>query len=290
MKYWNELRVVYLIGLHGTATSAAKALDVHRTTVIRQLDFLEQKLQQKLFIRHNKGFTLNEAGTILFDALEQSEQKLRRSVGILEDIQDKMSGELVIASVDRVLFLLNNTLRSFLNQHPNIRLKLEPNPLNSRLEYGEAHIAVVPDIKPDMPDYIIQKFCSINLALYANKAYVEKYGLPKSEMDFKHHKFAVCNLPQESHLRQYINQNIPSENIIFSCTEPSIVENAVLSGIGIGFMMKQYASSFGNLIEVFPSRQGSEIPMWLVTHIDIHQVPKVSACVNHLKKWAATCS
>ena len=83
----------------------------------------------------------------------------------------------------------------------------------------------------------------------------------------------------------WFEQNIPKDAIAFECNEPTIVEDAVAQGLGMGLMLRQHAASQPNLVEVMPSRDAWSIPLWLVTHGDQHRVAKVQACVTHLKAW-----
>ncbi|MEM9103058.1 MAG: LysR family transcriptional regulator [Pseudomonadota bacterium] len=286
MQYWNELRTVYLIATHGTATAAANILGVHRTTVMRQLDFLESELQQKLFIRHNKGFTLNESGKVLLSALQESDKKISQSISSLNGEQSLLNGELIITAVERVLTIINEPLGEFLLTNPNLRIRLEPDNRKYQLEFGEAHIAIRVGQQPTEPDYVVSHLGDIKLGLYAAKSYINRLGLPENEADFIHHQFAVAQLPVKNVLNDWFDRMIKPENVIFSCEEPSIVEKAVVSGIGIGIVMHQHAIKNPELVEIIPSTCNWHVPMWLITHGDQHRVPKVRACTSHLREWA----
>ncbi|MFO0513797.1 MAG: LysR family transcriptional regulator, partial [Rhodobacterales bacterium] len=41
-----------------------------------------------------------------------------------------------------------------------------------------------------------------------------------------------------------------------------------------------------DLVEIMPSRPEWEVPLWLVTHVDLHRTPKVQAFVAHIREAA----
>ena len=83
------------------------------------------------------------------------------------------------------------------------------------------------------------------------------------------------------------DDNLPSSSIALVCEEISVLEDAIKSGIGIGFLREVDAKHDPNLIEVMPNREEWNVPIWLVTHLDQHKAPKVQACIKHLKEWAS---
>jgi len=59
---WNDLKYFLAVARHGSTVSAAKALNVNRSTVHRRLDALEKKLGRRLFSRQPTGYELTELG------------------------------------------------------------------------------------------------------------------------------------------------------------------------------------------------------------------------------------
>ena len=62
MENWTEIKTAYLLGKLGTVSATAEAIGVHRATIIRRVESLEQELGGKLFQRHDKGYTPTEFG------------------------------------------------------------------------------------------------------------------------------------------------------------------------------------------------------------------------------------
>ena len=62
MDKWTELRTALSVARLGTVSAAAEALNIHRATVNRHIDALEDELGTRVFIRHARGYTLTDAG------------------------------------------------------------------------------------------------------------------------------------------------------------------------------------------------------------------------------------
>ena len=55
MDRWDELRTAYAVARLGTVSAAATQLNIHRATVVRHIDALEEALGGRLFQRHGRG-------------------------------------------------------------------------------------------------------------------------------------------------------------------------------------------------------------------------------------------
>lgn len=285
MNVWQGLHVAHNIAVYGSANKAADNMGLHRTTVIRQLDFLEQQLNRKLFIRHNKGFVLTEAGKSIIQAMEQYELQLKKTIRLL-DIHDKeVEGEIVVTSIERAFSFLCEPFESFMESYPNVRLRFKTDIQAARLEHGESHILILPGKKPSNPDYIVQKLFRVELSMYAHARYVEQHGIPTKLEDFCKHRFVMpASGAQISEVGAWI-EAIPPQASVFCCDERSLMETAVLKGLGIGFTAKHVAIKNKCMVPILPERSTISVPVWLVTHLDQHRTPKVQAFSKHLKNW-----
>ena len=51
---WDDFRIAYLLAKSGTLTKAGKLLQMNHATVLRHINRLEEALDTKLFIRHQR--------------------------------------------------------------------------------------------------------------------------------------------------------------------------------------------------------------------------------------------
>ncbi|MEL6435127.1 MAG: LysR substrate-binding domain-containing protein, partial [Pseudomonadota bacterium] len=75
---------------------------------------------------------------------------------------------------------------------------------------------------------------------------------------------------------------------VFSSSDLSVVEKAVSNAIGIGLVAELPSSARYGLQAVFPTPADWQMPLWLVTHVDLHRSQKVQAFLDTLKRVIKT--
>lgn len=285
MDSWNEIRTAYQVARLGTISAAAENLGVHRSTVIRHIDALEARLDEKVFLRHSRGYTPTEVGLDLMRVAKAVDEQFSQLVGRTKGKTTELSGEFIVTSLYVVAPMLIPILNAFQAHHPNIVVKYIANDRLLRLEYGEAHVAIRTGPKPEQPDNVALPFTNLRIGLYANKDYVEHYGIPQTSDDFANHCFVGLNtLNTGLPIHLWMREHVPENNIIFRSNSPLVLEQAILLGTGIGFCAAYRAEQYPNLVEVWLHQDEWDIPFWLVTHIDLHQTTKVQTFLTFWKE------
>jgi DNA-binding transcriptional LysR family regulator len=282
---WDELRTAWQVAHLGTISAAADALGVHRATVIRHIDALEEELGQKLFQRHSKGYTPTEAGLDLMQVGATTDEQFTQLLRRIKGKGSELSGELIITSLESAASLLLPALNRFQTEHPAITIRILTDNRLFKLEYGEAHVAIRAGKKPDQPDNVVQHFAKVEIGLYAHESYVTKKGIPKTLGDFNKHKFiGTENLEDGAPSIRWMRGNIPKDRITFKASSQRVIEEAILSGLGIGFLLKRKAMAAQGMVEVYPPLDEWQSNLWLVTHVDLHRTTKVQAFLKILKE------
>ena len=287
MNNWNEIRTAYQVARLGTITAAAEILGIHRSTVIRHIDTLENTLGAKIFLRHSRGYTPTELGLELMRMAGAADAQFSRLVELAAADNTGLSGEFILTSLYILAPILIPILKNFQAQYPNIYVRYLASEKLFRLDYGEAHIAVRAGSKPEIADHIIQPFTTPKLGLYASVDYVSRKGIPKTDDDFAEHNFVGfdnLNYGRPLNINTWMRENIPEKNIIFRSTDVTVLETAILSGIGIGFFPTHKAIEHPELIEISPHKEEWDIPFWIITHVDLYQTAKVKAFFTFLQE------
>lgn len=287
MDNWDEIRTAYQVARVGTVSGAAEVLGVHHATVIRHIDALEERLGTRLFQRHARGYTPTEAGQDLMQVAATTDDQLTQLAGRIKGQGEGVSGELVVTSLEAFSPELTPVLASFRAAYPEISIRYLTGQRLFRLEYGEAHVAVRAGKAPDQPDNVVQKFIRQSAHLVASRGYIAQHGQPAGEEDLADHWFVG---PEDKASRapynQWLADAVPAERVIFRTSTARNNVDAILSGIGIGFVGLGEMERHPDLIEVLPSQEGWGGQLWLVTHVDLHRTTKVQAFLKHLKDWA----
>jgi DNA-binding transcriptional LysR family regulator len=281
---WEDIHIAYQVAKLGTLSAAALHLGVHHSTVLRHVDALESRLKCKLFHRHARGYNVTEAGKLLFQEAQQTQERFDRMLGKLAGQDDQLSGTLVITTVSTMSPVLMPIIARFNQMHPNIQVELASDSRIFKLEYGEAHVSVRPGAKPKDPDYVVQLLQKNQSTLYASRRYIDQYGGLKSLAHTQGHKFigsisALNNIP----MMKWLNQTVDKSMINFRGTDFNSMMDAAVHGLGIVCVGCLFAKTKVGLQPLLAPPKEWDNDLWLVTHRDIHRSPKVQAFTQLLK-------
>ena len=284
MENWMAVRTALYVARLGTVSAAAKALEIHRATVIRHIDELEQEIGGKLFQRHARGYHLTEAGQEFLTVANATEDQLVDLAGRIRGKSSQVLGKLIVTSVEIMDDYLLPAVQRFRAEHPetNIMLQIGKSVLN--LEYGEAHVAIRAGRKPSHPDNVVLPLMTLETGLYAHKSYLSTHG-PFNGLDeiSNHHFIGDTHEGSDVPFRVWMRKFVPAENIVFVSNKSVVQRKAVHAGLGLGFLPKDQARQNPDLVEVMPSMRGWITKFWITTHVDLHRTAKVQAFLRVLK-------
>ncbi len=287
MDNWDEIRTAFHVARMGTVSGAADVLGVHHATVIRHVDALETRLGVKLFQRHPRGYTATEAGRDLLQVAQTTDDQFSQLVSRLKGQGNGVEGELAVTTLDTLADLVMPLLIDFQAEHPAVMVRLLTGTRLFRLEYGEAHVAIRAGTVPDQPDNVVQPLMRLQVVLVGTRDYIARHGRPAGVEDLPNHRF-VCSDDLESRAPFYrwLRETVPLDRISFRAFGERNQRDAVLAGAGLGFLPLHEAQARDDL-EIFHGPLPEwEVPVWVVTHVDLHRTPKVQAFLKALKDRA----
>ena len=291
MDHWDEVRTAYHVARSGTVSGAAEALGVHHATVIRHVDALENRLGVRLFQRHSRGYTATEAGRDLLQVAQATDDQFAQLAGRLRGQGSGVTGELKVTALPRLTDLLVPILTRFQVAHPGLSVRHLSGTRVFRLEYGEAHIAIRAGAAPEEADNVVQPFIKQGIVMVAAKSYIEAHGRPQSPDKLTGHLFVGA----ESHTTRapyyiWLSERIDDDQIVFRTNDERATAAAINEGAGIGFVGRSEVPSYPNLEVLFDDELSLDVPLWIVTHVDLHRSPKVQTFLKYLKSEAKTWS
>lgn len=283
MDHWDELRTAFTVARLGTVSAAAEHLGLHRATVVRHVEALEEALGGRLFQRHARGYTPTEAGADLLRVASAADAQFRELALRTRGRRSRVSGEVIVTSVDVVAPLVLDALRPFTRDHPQATLRFETGDRVFALEYGEAHVGIRTGRVTEEPDNVVQPWMMLRSALYAHDTYVATHGAPCGADELAGHALIGADSPR--HLPgRWLRDLVPDAPFAFTSRDPRLHIQAILAGLGIGFLPVQVAAARGDLVQVIPPKPDWDVPLWLVTHVDLHWTAKVQAVLAALKE------
>lgn len=282
---WDEVRTALHVARAGTVSGAATTLGVHHATVIRHIDALEDRMAIKLFQRHAKGYTPTEAGQALFAVAAETEQRFEQLAARLQDLQEGISGALVITTIPELSFCLVEIVAELVATYPKLDPVIRIEERVARLEYGEAHIALRAGSRPSEPDNVVQPLGHLPNALFGHPDYLDRHGSLESDQTLAGHCFVSA--PKSARMPPYATWLTErGARMALVSNDQAIRFAAICAGLGLGFLPEAQGLAAG-LVRAHPAQPSWAAPIWLVAHVDLHRSPKVQACTRHLRAHLA---
>jgi DNA-binding transcriptional LysR family regulator len=82
----------------------------------------------------------------------------------------------------------------------------------------------------------------------------------------------------------WLNAHVPPECLTLFGNDLSLLNQAVREGVGIGFFPMDVADGDPALLRVLAPLPEWEVPIWVVTHVDLHRSAKVQAFLREVWK------
>lgn len=283
---WDDLRFVAVLAEVGTIAEAARRLNVNRTTVQRRISAFETQLSYRLFSRDGWGLKpLPEASPILEAAREIGDALIRierKTTGAVQDI----SGELSLTMPDD-LFLsgVSEVINAFQARYPALQVHLSITTRELNLDQREAEVAIRPSIAP--PEHLVgRRVCDMTFHPFASDSYLSQ----STARSIHEHKWltmqdAFRNSPSE----MWVADNVPPTCIGLRADSFVALAEAVRLGQGVAMMPSGYGDAIPGLSRVEGlAKDRVATSLWLLTHPDYRQSPRVRAIMDFLGEALAT--
>lgn len=274
MNKWNEIRTAYKLAKLGTLSATAEALGVHRSTVMRHIDTLEESLNSTLFQRSDKGYRPTDAGLEIMRLGEVTDNQFSQLSSRLKSNEQILQGTITITIVSELASIIMPAIKRYQQLYPGMNVELIGDIRNFNLEYGEADIAIRAGEKPTTPDNIVRPLVETKLVFCAHKDYIDQYGLANN-LNFSEHRFVTLkDRPEHLVWNEWIHQNVPENNLAILASNHQLLAHAIFSGCGIGVLPQKAVHDSGELIEM-PMEFDWQASVWALVHRDMLNMPKI---------------
>lgn len=210
-----------------------------------------------------------------------ADEQFGQLLGRLKQQSTPLSGEFTLTSLAPMSSFLIPIIKAFQTQHPDIQVRYLTSTKLFRLEYGEAHVAVRAGPKPDLPDNVVIPFTTQQASLFAHRDYLAQHGHPASSNEISGHRFvSFADLKPSVPVHEWIAESVNPDDIAIKSNDGQVIKQAILAGLGVGFVLRQDAAQHPHLVELFPALDAWTVPQWLVVHRDLYRSSKVQAFLD----------
>jgi DNA-binding transcriptional LysR family regulator len=229
---------VATVGANGFA-AAARALDVPRSKVSKQIQALEEAIGVQLLQRTTRSLHLTEAGAEYYDAcrdviasLDEAEQRARTGMGEIRGVLR------VNAPMSFGLSRLGPLIPRFNELHPNVELQVvlsdqQVDPVKGGFDVT-IRIASLPD-----SSMIARSLAPAPRIMVASPDYLAREGTPQTPKDLAHHKCLSYGYLQSGVSLQLCNGK-ETQRVTVSgplhANNGDILAQAAVAGMGIALL------------------------------------------------------
>jgi len=283
---WDDLRIVKtLIDCKSRSVSAEK-LGLNVSTVTRRVALVEQALGITLFNRRRAGYTLTAEGLELQALCERVELDIVSVVRCVSGSMQGPLGKLRITTSDSLLYFLTPIIADFKTRHTSTTIEVLVSNSALNLARDESDIAFRATQKP--PENLIgRKLANIAWAPYGRTATFSRHA-SMSEMLYDRVWISYAAHLSSLKASEYVQDRVAPENIQYLADSVVGVKNAIVAGIGVGFLPCMFGDSTPGLMRVGPVIPELDDTLWLLTHPDIRKSQRVksfmSFCADEVAK------
>ena len=268
---WNQVRAFLATAEEGSLSAAARALGLTQPTLSRQVNGLETELGVTLFERGHRAMELTPSGLELLEHVRAMGDAATRVSLTASGQSQAVDGKVSITATNMfAAWYLPPIVAQIREQAPGIELEIIAANESLDLLRREADIAIRHG-QPDHGDLIARRIGKMTAHLYATREYLDRIGRPRRPEDLVNADFIGFEQPDQL-LELYNGMGIPVTRDHFKVYSASgvVIMALVEQGLGIAVGTQDVADRSTSLEQVLPSMPPIDVPIWLVTHRELH--------------------
>lgn len=273
---WTDLRYALMVAREGSVTEAAVLLGVAHTTVYRRVNNLEERQGVRFFDRTGASWVLTTAGRELLEVGADLEQRVQSFERGLRGRDQRLEGTVRLATVEPLAMGILHNLHQFRALHPNIRVHLQVT--NDRVTVGtEADIALRVTRSP--PESLRdRRIGTVGFAVYAASSMLRNGPVDLKTAPWVCFDASGSKTPQG----RWEAVQVDDAQVVLRTNRRAVFLEAVSLGVGIGVLPCGLASEITHLVPITPVLDELGLPLWLLTHEDLADMPRVRALLDFL--------
>lgn len=195
----------------------------------------------------------------------------------------RLTGSLRITCPDGFEKPLTELMAAFHEHHPGLFVEVLIDDRMFDLAKGEADVAIRAGNLEDS-SLVAFKIADGPWAVYAARAYVERHGRPYAVADLRQHRVigftgAIAN----SNMGRWLSANIPDANIVARANNPTGLTATAKTGVGLALLPTHFGEVEPELVRVIDTISDLQSKIWLLTHPDLRETPRVRAFFDFVK-------
>lgn len=249
-KLYNDLAVFVAVAREGSFTKAAARLNVSQSALSQTIKNLEERLGLRLLARTSRNISATEAGERLLASLGPRFEEIDAELDSLMHLRERPAGRIAITSSQHAAeTILWPVLETFLREYPEVKIEVivDAAMVDLVAERFDAGVRLGEQVEKDMIAMRIGP--DLRMAVVGSPSYFEKQGLPVTPEDLTHHNCINIRMPTSKAINAWefekagkvVNVRVDGQAVFNS---GSLRINAALTGLGIAYMLEDYAQPY----------------------------------------------
>lgn len=275
---WSDLSLLLAVARAGSFLATGRSRGVSTSTISRRITLLEKSVGATLVERGVEGARLTEAGRRLVETIEAMEHEIGAALRDLPSRSGVLRGTVRLTLGDGFIAAAARVLERFASEHPGVDVEIHGENRVSDLVHREFDLAIRTVHGGEEP-LIYRKLGAFGYGLYADRSYVERFGMPDSVEDLARHRIIGFSRAMGAAAQmQWLAQAGVTRFVLTANTFGGMMEGA-RAGIGIAPLPGMVAEG---LVPVLPSFKPKPIDVYLVAHPHALRQPHVRAFADSL--------
>ncbi|MEM1144937.1 MAG: LysR family transcriptional regulator [Pseudomonadota bacterium] len=286
---WNQIRAFLAAAEEGSLSAAARALQQTQPTLSRQVTGLERSLGVTLFERGHRKLQMTEAGLELLEHVRVMAEAASRVSLAASGQSQAIEGRVSITATEMLAtHYLPPMLRKLRESAPGIVVEVVASDQVRDLIRREADIAIRHS-EPTQPDLIARRIGSLRGRIYAARRLLDEVGVPRSFDDLEDKDFVGID-DTEGLIQGLAEQGLQLriEQFRIHTGSGNCMLQLIREGLGFGLLPMDTDGIFDDLVCVLPTLFNPEIPVWLVTHRELHTSRRIRVVFDLLAEELKT--
>lgn len=276
---------------------AAKRLGITTSAVSQQIRSLEKELKITLLHRSTRQVSLTEAGSMFFQSCQEMLQAAERGKIRLNEIQEKLVGDIRIAVTPTLAVLhIVPALSRWMQAHDDLNFSLQAD-YNHHIEDLDNDIDIVIRLGlqgVDQNKFNIQPLVSTKQVLVASPHYLDKRPSINQPSELLYHSLITIDFLEESGMSAILTHPQQTETFDLAKITSRIKSNNAfiskslcLNGHGITRFLTlnvQEELKSGSLVQILPEWQLPEYTFYAITHKSDMLPTKIKRCLELLRE------
>lgn len=272
---WDDLRFVLAVAEEGSVSAAARRLGVNHATVLRRIAAYEEAVGVAVFDRTMRGYAVPGQMTPVIEAAREVDRAVQALGRVLRGTIAPLAGEVRVTSTDSLCqCVLAPVVARLRRVSPDLKMELICS--NAHLDLGRTHA-----------DITIRPALTLPEDLVGEVAAVLGFGLFRRQGAETNDWLGLSGQTGRSRVGRWIEETVDPDRIVARVDSFLVLRELAAEGLGLAVMPDFLGAEHPMLERVEGALPDLSVDIWVASHADLADVPRIAAARNELTRALA---